>query len=114
MRIIRKNETNTFKNSKSCIAIEYPLKDMDISGSVIRLKGRYPDTGKAINTQCKEMAYVIKGEGVIVFGKKRVKIAEGDLILINPMEAYHWEGNLEMFMPCSPAWTPEQHKILDA
>jgi len=112
MKIIRKNETKSFKNSDKCIALEYPLGDKDINGAIIKLNGRYPDKGKTVNTKCKEMAYIIKGEGKIVVNNKEVKLKEGDLILIDPMEEYYWEGNMEMFVPCTPAWTPEQHKIL--
>ena len=112
MKIIRKNETKSFKNSDKCIAIEYPLGDKDINGAIIKLNGRYPDKGIAVNTKCKEIAYIIKGEGKIVVNNKEVKLKEGDLILIDPMEEYYWEGNMEMFVPCTPAWSPKQHKIL--
>lgn len=112
MKIIRKNETKKFQNSADCIAIEYPLGDKDINGSVIRLNGRYPETGTAHNTLCKEMAHIIRGEGKIVIEGDETIVTEGDVILIDPTERYHWEGNLEMFVSCTPAWTPEQHKII--
>jgi len=112
MKIIRKNETKSYKNIDQCIAIEYPLGDKDINGAVIKLNGRYPDKGKTVNTNVKEMTYVIKGEGKIVVNNKEEKLKEGDLILIYPMEEYFWERNLEMFIPCTPAWTPQQHKII--
>jgi hypothetical protein len=37
----------------------------------------------------------------------------GDLVLIEPGEKYFWEGNMDLFIPCSPAWYPEQHKLID-
>ena len=111
MKIISNNETVIIKNSDKCTALEFPLGDKDINGAVIILKGRYPDEGRTVNTKCKEMAYIIKGKGNIFVNNKKTKFNKGDLILIYPNEEYYWEGNAEMFVPCTPAWFPEQHKI---
>lgn len=113
MKIIHKNQTKIFKNSEACTAIEYSLGDKDINGAVIELNGRYPDKGRAVNLECKEMAYVIKGSGRLVVEGKETKFKEGDLVLINPGEKFFWEGNMEIFMPCTPAWYPQQHKEVE-
>lgn len=113
MKIIRKNETKEFKNSDQCVAIEYPLGDKDINGAVIKLNGRYPDKGRAVNTVCKEMAYITKGTGKLVVEGQEVNFSEGDLILIDKNEKYYWQGNFEIFAPCVPAWYPQQHKTVD-
>lgn len=63
MKVVFKNQTHEFKNSNVCIAIEYPLGDKDINGAVIKLKGRYPGKGWVVNLKCKELAYVMKGNG---------------------------------------------------
>ncbi|MDO8663406.1 MAG: cupin domain-containing protein [Candidatus Wildermuthbacteria bacterium] len=113
MKVVYKNQTKEFKNSDKCTAIEYPLGDKDINGAVIELTGRYPGKGRVINLRCKELAYVIKGSGKVVVEGKEVKLQEGDLILIEPGEKFFWEGNMTMFMPCTPAWYPEQHKEVE-
>jgi len=113
MKIVHKNQTETFKNSDVCIATEYSLGDSDINGAVIELKGRYPDTGRVVNKKCKELAFIIEGSGKVVVEKKEVKLYKGDLVLIEPGEKYFWEGNLTMFVPCTPAWYPEQHKKVE-
>ena len=100
MKIVHKDQTKEFKNSETCTAIEYPMDDKDINGAVINLK-------------CKEMAYVIKGSGKIIIEEKGVELKEGDLVLVEPGEKYFWEGNLVMFVPCTPAWHPEQHKEVE-
>jgi mannose-6-phosphate isomerase-like protein (cupin superfamily) len=110
MKIAFRKQSREFKNSDFCTAIEYPLGDKDINGAVIRLKGRYPDKGRVVNLKCKELAYVIKGVGRVVVGGKEIKLKAGDLVLIEPGEKYFWQGNLVMFMPCTPAWYPKQHK----
>jgi len=110
MKVIHKDQTKVFKNSTKCTAIEYPLGDQDINGAVIELDGRYPDKGRVVNTKCKELAYVIKGQGIVSAEGKEIKISKGDLILLEPGERYFWKGKLVMFMPCTPAWYPEQHQ----
>ena len=44
---------------------------------------------------------------------KEVELQEGDMILIEPGERYFWDGNLTMFVPCTPAWYPGQHKKVE-
>jgi mannose-6-phosphate isomerase-like protein (cupin superfamily) len=113
MKIVRKNQTKKYKNSDVCSAIEFPLGDKDINGAVIKLNGRYPEKDKVVNLKCKELAYIIQGSGKIVFGNTEIKFNEGDLLLIEPGEAYYWVGDCEMFVPCAPAWYPEQHKEVE-
>lgn len=113
MKIIQKDQTEKFKNSENCIAIEYPLGDKDINGTIIELTGRYPSKGRVVNLKCKELAYVIKGSGRVVVEDEEINLKEGDLILIEPGEKYFWDGNLTMFVSCSPAWSSEQHKEVD-
>ena len=113
MKVVKRARTKKFKNSEVCTAIEYPLGDKDINGAVIRLNGRYPDKGRVVNLKCKELAYVIRGSGRVVVENESVELKEGDLVLIEPEERYFWEGNLVMFMPCTPAWCPEQHREVE-
>lgn len=110
MKIIFRNQTKKIENSKHCTAIEYPLKDKDINGSIIKLTGRYPDKGRVVNLKCKELAYVINGFGKVVIEDKEVDIQEGDLVFIEPGEKYFWNGNLTLFIASTPAWCLEQHK----
>lgn len=113
MREVRKDQAREHKNSNVCLAIEYPLGDEDINGAVIKLSGRYPDEGRVVNEECKELAYVISGSGVLVIEGKKVELSEGDMVLIEPGERYYWDGSMTMFVPCTPAWSPEQHKEVE-
>lgn len=113
MKIIHKNQTNVFKNSDRCIAIEYPLGDKDINGAVIELDGRYPDKGRVVNLECKELAYILEGSGKLIIEDEEIEFEKDDLILLEPGEKYFWEGKCKMFVPCIPAWWPEQHKEVE-
>ncbi|MFH1089678.1 MAG: cupin domain-containing protein [Candidatus Uhrbacteria bacterium] len=109
MKIIHENQTEKFKNSENCTAIEYPLGDKDINGAIVKLTGRYPDKGRVVNLKCKELCYVIEGSGRIVIDNQEVALCQGDLILIELGEKYFFDGNLTIFVPCVPAWYAEQH-----
>ncbi|MFA5932590.1 MAG: cupin domain-containing protein [Microgenomates group bacterium] len=110
MKIVKKEDVKRHENSALCTAYEYPIGDKDINGAVVEVSGRYPDSGRVVNLECKEMAYIIKGNGKVIVEDNEINLKEGDLVLIEPNEKYFWEGNLTMFVPCTPAWFPEQHK----
>ncbi|MBL7159506.1 DUF861 domain-containing protein [Candidatus Microgenomates bacterium] len=113
MKVIHKNQTKKLKHSDICTSIEYPLGDKDINGAIIKLKGRYPDKGRVVNLKCKELAYIIKGSGKVVVEGQEVKLSKEDMVLIDPGEKYYWEGKMIIFMPCTPAWSPEQHEEVE-
>ncbi len=113
MNIARKNDTKEIKVSQSMTAHEYPVMDSTIHGAVVELNGRYPEKGRVMNEKCYEIGYVVKGQGKIVVENEEIEFSEGDQILIKPNEKYYWSANATLFMPCSPAWYPEQHKEVD-
>jgi len=112
MKIVKKDQRKEFKNGDYCIAFEYPMEDKNINGAVIKLSGRYPDKGWAVNEICKEMGYIISGSGKLVVEDKEYELTAGDLVLINPGEKFYWQGDMEIFMPCAPAWSPNQYKTV--
>jgi len=112
MKIVKNNQSVTFQNGPTCMAYEYPMEDRDINGSLVELSGRYPIEGQVINEKCKEMSFVIEGNGKLVVEGIEYLLSAGDLVLVNPNEKYYWEGNLKLFIPCTPAWFPGQHKVV--
>jgi quercetin dioxygenase-like cupin family protein len=78
----------------------------------VTVNGRYPEKGYVVNEVCKEVGYVLSGSGsVCMEGHEVRQLQPGDAVLIQPREKFFWEGTaLEMLMPCSPAFYPEQHK----
>lgn len=110
MKVVYRKQRISHKNSSVCMVYEYLMGDKDINGAVVELTGRYPTNGYAVNLKCKEMVYLIKGQGKLVVEGKEVSLKEGDLVLINEGEKYYWDGRMTLFVPCTPAWYPEQHK----
>lgn len=88
MKIIHKNQAERFQNGDHCVAIEYSLGDKDINGAVIELSGRYPESGRAVNMECKELVYVIRGSGKVAVEDEETSLEEGDVLLIQPGERY--------------------------
>lgn len=63
MKIVKLEETETFKNSDLCIATEYDFGDKDIDIATAEINGKYPEHGYCVNTEVKEMIFVISGGG---------------------------------------------------
>lgn len=110
MKVIKGDDAQEFRNSETCSAFEYPLGDKDINGAVIKLNGRYPESDYVTNKVCKEIVYVIEGNGTLATPEKSYELSKGDVALLMPGETYYFEGSLTMFMPCVPAWYPDQHE----
>jgi mannose-6-phosphate isomerase-like protein (cupin superfamily) len=113
MKIIRKNEAMEFKNSDTCTVFEYKVGRKDIDGAVALIAGRYPSKGVAVNEVSRELAYIIEGNGKVVIDGKEFALDQDDLVCIDPQEKFYWEGKMKLFMPCAPAWTPDQYRIID-
>lgn len=113
MKIIKKIQAHEFKGSDQCVVFEYQAPYKDINGSLAKINGRYPEKGCAINQICRELGYVINGQGKIVIKDKEILLSKGDLVFIDPLEKFYWQGNLELFLVCAPTWTPKQHKFIE-
>lgn len=106
-------EEDVEKNGKNSVnyTMEYDFLDEEMNLSVVRIYGRMPELGKARNTKCKEMVYVMEGNGVIYFEEKSYGFRSGDAFLIPLNEKYYIEGNCKLIVSCAPAWTIDQHII---
>lgn len=113
MKFVPNNNSTAHQNSATCIAYEYDTNEPAINGARIVLAGRYPETGMAFNTVSKELVYVLQGEGQATIGGHTTALASGDQLLIEPNETYWFDGTMELFIACTPAWRPEQHRYTD-
>lgn len=113
MKVVKFEEAEEFKNSDKCTVLEYPLNDKDINFATANIQGRYPDSGYCVNEKCKELIYVIDGNGTLNKKNEKINFSRGDAILIDKGEIYYWDAKCIIAMPCTPAWYPEQHKLLE-
>ncbi|MDX1902349.1 MAG: AraC family ligand binding domain-containing protein [Gammaproteobacteria bacterium] len=113
MKISLKHQGIERKNSEACIATEHHLNDKMIDFAIVKISGRYPSAQRAMNQLCKEIVYVSEGNGKVVVEGKEYLIHSGDVVLIEPGEKYYWEGDMNLFASCAPAWTKEQHLLVE-
>ncbi|CDA16828.1 putative uncharacterized protein [Clostridium sp. CAG:571] len=112
MKLLKFEESQEFKNGDKCTVIEYPSDDKDINFSTAVLTGRYPDEGYCVNEECKELIYCMEGKGTLNKKNEKIEFKKGDVILIDKGEIYYWDAHCTIAMPCTPAWYPEQHKLI--
>lgn len=113
MKIVKKGDSTKLKIDEVTSAFEYDTDDKDINGAVVIITGRTPEKGFVVNEVSKEMAYVIKGSGKLVSENQEFDLSQGDVVLINPGEKYYWDAQMTVFVPCTPAWYPEQSKKIE-
>jgi mannose-6-phosphate isomerase-like protein (cupin superfamily) len=111
MKYIKKENTLEFKNG-DLTTIEYPFNDKDINCAIVTLKGRHPKEDWILNQECKELVYIIKGSTTLTTETETVNLNEGDMVILEPNEKYFWQGDCVLLTPTTPAWTPEQTKIV--
>ena len=113
MKIIKLEQAEESNNSEKCKVLEYSFKDKDIDYATAIITGRYPDAGYCMNEECKELIYVIEGNGTLNKEHEIIEFKKGDAILIDKKEKYYWDAHCTIIMPCTPAWYPEQHKLAE-
>jgi mannose-6-phosphate isomerase-like protein (cupin superfamily) len=114
MKYVSQSIAQKVQNSDSAEVLEYSLGDKDIDIAVATINGNYPKVGFAVNEECKELLYVLSGEGTFATKEKSVILQSGDQVLIEKGELFRYEGTKQLVVvaACTPAWPPEQHKII--
>jgi mannose-6-phosphate isomerase-like protein (cupin superfamily) len=113
MKYVRLQDAETFVNGTTCTVYEYG-GDEALSGAIAEINGRYPENGWAANTAVKEMVFVLSGSGKIVTKQGERLLQKDTMALIDINEQYYFEGEqLRIFMPTTPAWTPDQYKVIE-
>lgn len=114
MEFIKYNDAQKGANSDKCKTLEYSFKNKNIDLGVATITGRYPEKGCCVNLISEELIYVLDGNGTLNFENKNIAFEKGDAILINPNEKYYWDTDwCVVSMACTPAWTEEQHKLVE-
>lgn len=95
---------------------KYTASDKSLEVNHMILNGRTPEKERTFlcETKVHFMAFVIKGEGKMYVGDKVYEVGEGDCIDVPAGTKFAAEGyNFEYITAESPAWYPEQVKIVD-
>ena len=114
MKYAPKSQANKFVASDQCTIWENNLGSPKISNATSEINGRHPVKGWVVNDECDELAYVVSGTGLLHMPDKTINVQQGDTILLEAGERFAWEGTLKLFLPCVPAWWPEQSHVVEA
>lgn len=110
--VIKKDSSLKKVIDKFCTVWEYKgVRKLQISAA--RIRGRHPKAGWARNKACFMAYYVVRGEGEVNIEGRASKINKGDVVIFKPGEKYFVKGDLDLVIPSSPAWTPEQYEEID-
>ena len=94
--------------------LEYGVLGNGVSnGTVAEVNGRYPLEGWGRNLISDEIVYVISGTGALETPESIQMLTAGDVLFVPKQQAIAWRGEaLVVFVPCVPAWRPEQHELI--
>ena len=109
-------EGTEFKNSELCYGLEYKPGTGKIDIAKIMIRGDFPGNDKwGYLEDADEMAVGTRGKGYIETQKEgKVVLQEGDVVHIPALERFRWGGDMDMIVPCGPAFDPAKHKIEEA
>jgi quercetin dioxygenase-like cupin family protein len=48
-----------------------------------------------------------------ILNNEEYKLSAGDVVLIEAGDKYYWEGHMQLFISCRPAWNKDQHQLVD-
>lgn len=102
------------KGAKKIRKYTAPDKQLEINHMI--LNGRTPEKEGAFlcETKVHFMAFVLKGKGKMYIGDEIYEVSGGDCVDVPPGTKFAAEGyNFEYITAESPAWYPEQAKIVD-
>jgi mannose-6-phosphate isomerase-like protein (cupin superfamily) len=111
MEIVKHQKAIRHQKSPGCTVYEYPMENSEMNIAVAAITHRYPEQGWAINHECSEMGYVVKGSGKLVTETEEAALTAGDVVYIPRGEKFYWEGEMTVVIPCAPAWHPAQHVV---
>ena len=109
MKYVSKDIAERFSNSDICRGVEYNFDDNTMNGALITINGRYPDSGYVKNEVCKELVFVVRGDGMVCKPDQTIEFQAGDTLFIDNKERFYWSGNFDIYTVCTPSFDPQQH-----
>lgn len=117
MEHIAYSDRKTHINNNDCTVHEFPSPTADLDAAIVDLDGRYPETGWAINKECRALLYVIAKRGRVVphpsTNNQAIDVSAGSQVHIEPNEAYALEGSMRLLFVSTPKWSPDQAEHIE-
>ena len=111
---ITKKQAFVVKPNKNTVVYSYPSNNQAISVALIKVNGRHPENKDEyfVETKCNVLFYFLKGKGKVVIKEKKYLVKAGDTVVVKSGVKYYIEGKFEYLASTSPAYFPEQNKIV--
>ena len=108
-------EGQPFKNSETCEGVAFVSPEVKHDIANIRITGRYPEEGWAMNEVSDEVVFVSEGRGRLSRKDEAVQdLEQGKAAFIPAGTWFAWDGDMTIVMSCNPAYSPEQYKWKEA
>ena len=111
---VSKDEASTIDGgNKEIHPYNFPSKDFSVARMV--LKGRFPEEEDtySLERDCSFVLSVTKGSASIVAGEETFEVSEGDVVHVPKGNKFSIEGDIEYVTFVTPAFYPDQMKILE-
>jgi mannose-6-phosphate isomerase class I len=110
VEVIVEKDKRTIKPVPHVVIDEYDMHNTVMNGATATIKGRYPERGFVVNRKVDEIVYVLEGCGTLTFSTgQKISYSKGDVIFVEKEEKYAWDGDMRLFMVCTPPFDPAQH-----
>lgn len=109
MQIVKAKDKIVHNSHGKTQVEEYYMEDKTVDLCIVHIDGRTPETGRIINSDFSCVCYVLEGQGTFC-GQL---VEKGDAFNILSNEPYWFDGKFSMTMCGTPAWRPEQNKVID-
>ena len=101
-----------FTNSQTCEGTAFSAEQAPLDIAEIKISGRYPEEGWAVNEEVHEIVYVSEGRGKLIVKDGAVQeLNVGDGAYIAPGQKFAWQGEMTVIMSCHPPFNPDQYKV---
>lgn len=112
MKLWRDKDGEEFVNSDVCFGKSFSASIGAIDVAKISIRGNYPATGWGYNEEAHEMAVITRGSGwVQIKGSERQELTAGDVVYLPPIERFRWGGDMDMIVPCGPAFDANKYHL---
>ena len=106
-----KIEGQPFRNSETCEGVAYSTERATQDISTIKISGRYPEEGWAMNEVSDEMVLVSRGRGKLIRKDEVVlELEQGNGVFVEAGTWFAWEGDMTLTMSCSPSFNSDQYR----
>ena len=106
LKIAKSNAYKIDLGNKIIYKYNLPTRMMSVAHMVV--KGRHPDKGFILESDCSFAMYTIKGSGKYMVGDEEFEVEVGDVVFVPSGNKFACEGDFEYITFDVPGYYPEQ------